>query len=272
MDRANWKGFVRGSILEERELRRNWKERICKLSSLEFERGGSLCAVAVHENLICSGYSSGAVVIWEGDGKNILRFRELITTVDTQGQKPQVSSIAVHNTLCAVGFDNGDVCTWHTSLSLSPLCHCRCEGSVKSVLLAASGPPAFAAMTDHELKVQMSDSNGQWTCLESRNYEDKIGHAMFIPSSASGSSTEHVAIATQDTVSVVAPGKGLLSTLDHVIGGKLSCMDCTADRLALGVGSYGYGTLGNKVRLYCLETTKMISILGSHYARSRVLI
>ena len=39
MDRANWKGFVRGSILEERELRRNWKERICKLSSLEFERG-----------------------------------------------------------------------------------------------------------------------------------------------------------------------------------------------------------------------------------------
>lgn len=39
MDRANWKGFVRGSILKERELRRNWKERICRLSNLEFERG-----------------------------------------------------------------------------------------------------------------------------------------------------------------------------------------------------------------------------------------
>lgn len=70
---------------------------------------------------------------------------------------------------------------------------------------------------------------------------------MFIPKSSSGSSTEHVAIATQDTVSVLAPGRGFLSTLDHVIGGKLSSMDCTADRLALGVGSYGYGTLGNKV-------------------------
>ena len=71
---------------------------------------------------------------------------------------------------------------------------------------------------------------------------------MFIPSSGSGSSTEHVAIATQDTASLLTPGKGFLLTLDHVIGGKLSCMDCTADHLALGVGSYGYGTLGNKVR------------------------
>lgn len=70
---------------------------------------------------------------------------------------------------------------------------------------------------------------------------------MFIPGSSSYSSTEHVAIATQDTVSVLTPGKGVLLTLDQVIGGKLSCMDCTADHLALGVGSFGYGTLGNKV-------------------------
>lgn len=39
IDRANWKAFVRESILEERELRRNWKERMCRLSCLEFERG-----------------------------------------------------------------------------------------------------------------------------------------------------------------------------------------------------------------------------------------
>ena len=70
---------------------------------------------------------------------------------------------------------------------------------------------------------------------------------MFIPGTGDGSLTERVAIATQDTASILAPGNGLLFTLDHVIGGKLSCMDCTADRLALGVGSYGYGTLGNKV-------------------------
>lgn len=70
---------------------------------------------------------------------------------------------------------------------------------------------------------------------------------MFIPASSSYSSTEHVAIATQDTVSVLTPGKGVLLMLDQVIGGKLSCMDCTADHLALGVGSFGYGTLGNKV-------------------------
>lgn len=70
---------------------------------------------------------------------------------------------------------------------------------------------------------------------------------MFIPGSSLYSSTENVALATQDTVSVLRPGKGVLLTLDQVIGGKLSCMDCTADHLALGVGSFGYGTLGNKV-------------------------
>ena len=74
--------------------------------------------MSVHGNLICSGYSSGAVVIWEGDGKNIVCYRELITTVDAQGQKPQVASIAVHNTLCAVGFDNG---TEFVSFYFTPL-------------------------------------------------------------------------------------------------------------------------------------------------------
>ena len=39
IDRANWKAFVRECILEERELRRNWKERMCRLSSMEFKRG-----------------------------------------------------------------------------------------------------------------------------------------------------------------------------------------------------------------------------------------
>ncbi len=39
IDRTNWKALVRDSFLDERELRRNWKERMCRLSSLEFERG-----------------------------------------------------------------------------------------------------------------------------------------------------------------------------------------------------------------------------------------
>lgn len=77
------------------------------LKKLYFSTGGSLCAVSVHGDLICSGYSSGAVVIWEGDGKSASSYMELVTTVDSQRQKPQVASTAIHNTLCAAGFDNG---------------------------------------------------------------------------------------------------------------------------------------------------------------------
>ena len=38
-DRENWKATVQHRFLEERNLKRNWKERICRLSSLDFERG-----------------------------------------------------------------------------------------------------------------------------------------------------------------------------------------------------------------------------------------
>lgn len=69
---------------------------------------------------------------------------------------------------------SGDVNTWHTSLSSSPLCYCHCEGAVKRVFLSTSDPPTLAAVSDHELMVQMSDSNGQWTCIESKHYEDKV--------------------------------------------------------------------------------------------------
>ena len=73
-----------------------------------FSTGGSLCAVSVYRDLICSGYSSGAVIIWEGDAKSSSSYRELVTTtVDSQVQKPQVTSTAIHDTLCAAGFDNG---------------------------------------------------------------------------------------------------------------------------------------------------------------------
>ena len=68
----------------------------------------------------------------------------------------------------------GDVYAWSPSLSCSPLCRFHCHGSVKNVSLATSGPLAFVALSDHELKVHNSDVNGQWSCVESRNYEDKV--------------------------------------------------------------------------------------------------
>ena len=84
------------------------EDKSLRLKKLYFSIGGSLCAVSVYRDLICSGYSSGAVVIWEGDVESTSSYRELVTTtVGSQGQKPQVASTAIHDTLCAAGFDNG---------------------------------------------------------------------------------------------------------------------------------------------------------------------
>lgn len=87
-------------------------------SPLIWLTGGSLCAVSVHRNLICSGYSSGAVVIWQGDDENISSYRELMTTADTQGHKPQVTSTAIHSTLCAAGYDNGNTSALNRWISI----------------------------------------------------------------------------------------------------------------------------------------------------------
>ena len=74
----------------------------------------------------------------------------------------------------------------------------------------------------------------------------QLSHVKFIPNSIK-SQTESISIVTVNSASVLVPGTGCITSLDHVIGGKISCMDCTSDQLALGVGSYGFGTLGNKV-------------------------
>ena len=39
MDKSNWKSLVKGCILKERHLRKNWNERICSLAVHDFERG-----------------------------------------------------------------------------------------------------------------------------------------------------------------------------------------------------------------------------------------
>ena len=64
--------------------------------------------MSIHQDLICSGYSSGAVVVWEtGDRDNNVSYRELMTP-DSQGIKPHVTSTAVNSTLCTAGFNNGN--------------------------------------------------------------------------------------------------------------------------------------------------------------------
>lgn len=71
--------------------------------------GGGLCAVSVHGNFICSGYSSGAVVVWEGDAENVSSYRELISSdsVNSQRQRVHVTSTTINQKLCVAGFDNG---------------------------------------------------------------------------------------------------------------------------------------------------------------------
>ena len=64
--------------------------------------------MSIHQDLICSGYSNGAVVVWEtGDRDNNVSYRELMTP-DSQGNKPQVTATAVNSTLCTSGFNNGN--------------------------------------------------------------------------------------------------------------------------------------------------------------------
>ena len=73
-----------------------------------------------------------------------------------------------------------------------------------------------------------------------------------------------VAIATVDTLSLLTPGQETLLEVDHVVGGKLSCLDCSADLLAVGAGSYGYGILGNKVNTFCEAEVAKISFMISN--------
>lgn len=41
-EKTNWKDFIYKCITEQRQMQSRWKERICKVDSMEYERGGIL--------------------------------------------------------------------------------------------------------------------------------------------------------------------------------------------------------------------------------------
>ena len=41
-EQTGWKGLVRDCILKEQSMMRNWKERICQIQALEYEKGGEI--------------------------------------------------------------------------------------------------------------------------------------------------------------------------------------------------------------------------------------
>lgn len=64
-------------------------------------------------------------------------------------------------------------------------------------------------------------------------------------------SRDSVVIATRDKVHIKQPtSRQDLTIIDHVIGGKITCLDCDADIIAVGVGPYGFGILGNTVCIH----------------------
>lgn len=60
-------------------------------------------------------------------------------------------------------------------------------------------------------------------------------------------------IATRDTLHLTnITRRDDLTVIDHVIGGKITCLDCNSDVIAVGIGPYGYGILGNTVCIACI--------------------
>lgn len=76
----------------------------------------------------------------------------------------------------------------------------------------------------------------------------QIGHVQFLPCNPK-TSKQLVAIATLDTLSLLVPGQKHVMKVDQVVGGKLTCLDSSPDNIAVGVGAFGYGILGNKVNI-----------------------
>jgi len=68
----------------------------------------------------------------------------------------------------------GGVSVWHSCLSASPIHHCQLEGPVKSVLLSSSIEPLSVSISDYDMRIDVTDDNGQWFCLMQKNFENKV--------------------------------------------------------------------------------------------------
>ena len=57
-----------------------------------------------------------------------------------------------------------------------------------------------------------------------------------------------IVLATVNSILIHTPGQVLDTiTLDEIVSGRITCLDCRPDLLAVSVAPYGYCVLGNKV-------------------------
>ena len=45
---------------------------------------------------------------------------------------------------------------------------------MKSLAMETAEEPVVLAISDHELRVDTADSNGQWSCFDQRSFEKKV--------------------------------------------------------------------------------------------------
>ncbi|EDO39658.1 predicted protein [Nematostella vectensis] len=260
---SNWKRHVRDSIMQNRRQQQRWRERVCRITPMDYERGGSLSAVGMSNSLVCAGYSTGTVLLWDFEGHDGPSYKLMDPLIDGQ-ERPCVTATCISNGLCAAGFENGRVNIWQNMFPHSPVNNFSVDGPVKSVAIATNRELSVVALSENEVRVDVADANGRWRCRQQKATESKLQHMHLLQSTRT--IYHQYVILTRDTIELHdTSGIDNVTLIDQVIGGKITCSDCTADTLAVGIGSYGYGILGNKVRLYQVSSCRLLALLSGHH-------
>jgi len=258
LDREGWKEVFREKSHSAKCFHQNWKERICQISELEYEKGGILYAASVFNNSIIAGYANGLIKLWDiFSEKPTASFGMLLSEAESD-RNSSITHVHGNNFIAAAGFTNGDVKVWQNGLDFPLVESFNFESKIDSLCIAARSA-SLVASSGSRFRIVSADENGCWGNVFQTTLDQNI-KSVYLYDGNDCPSMIH----TQNYVDLFGKDglKHQLESLDDAISAEISAVFCNEGMIALGITPWGYSILdGYRIKVFSTENGRLMNLL-----------
>lgn len=278
-EHTNWKEFLKEEFEKRNTLLINWKGRLAEMRSLEYLRGGVLCAAACQHSTVVAGFSNGQVKLWNLDNEEECIFKpsDMALVLDESAEEGTIANVITdlctsdHMTLAA--FTHGFVDVWLHEGDLSPVHTFHCGQKINFMLLKELNQESLVVLSYgpfvrlEAIYKNTEDEQPHFITWHKLDVNNKISAVKVIPDSSASQILDcNLVIATNYTVSVhqVHQGPTNLSEIHNTYGSPVSCVEISANnQMAIGLSSSGLFD-GYQLKLYDIFSGKLLNSLHGH--------
>lgn len=286
VEKTKWKAVVRQHVEHERKLVYNWKNRIASFSQLQHIPGGILCAVDSSGDNIVSGYTNGEVKLWNVGEQYDCLFQPsntslIINEAIEDGTIPnKVTHMAVSPKFVVAAYRQGNVDIWKIegkdSISPAQVIDCHDRRGLKGVEVAQNEDLVLTVSGPHDISfvhICQGFNEDGFSKKKVINIPERTVSAKIFEEQKSYSKP-YIIIGTDFKINIHKTddsqyGSDIFNhmiNIHHLIGSPVTCMNARSSpsQLAVGLGSCGGAIDPYRVKVYDLNSGKLLSTLYNH--------